>query len=240
MELQTLLRKAKYPVVLTGAGMSTESGLPDFRSAAQGLWKYKDPARLASTYAMEHNRDEFVEFYTERIKGLKQCQPHDGHYILAKWERKGLIKSIITQNVDGFHHLAGSENIAEVHGTLRYLYCDRCRQKANHNLYLQAHTTCECGGFLRPSVVLFGETLPDEAVLAAEQETKKADLFIVLGSSLQVSPANLFPIEAKRNGAQLVIINMEETELDGMADLVIHNRKIGEYLQEIDAYLSHE
>lgn len=236
--LANLIQKAKHTVVFSGAGMSTESGIPDFRSAAQGIWRQKDPAKLASTYALEHNRDEFVAFYRARIEGLQTCEPHAGYHILAEWERRGLVHSIITQNVDGFHTLAGSCHVAELHGTISRVHCQRCARVYPAAHYIEetieesSGTVCECGGFLRPSVVLFGETLPDDAVDMAERETYAADLFIVLGSSLQVSPANLFPQVAKRNGAKLVIVNMEPTELDYLADLVIHERKIGDVLAE--------
>jgi NAD-dependent deacetylase len=236
--LLDLMKESKYTVVLTGAGMSTESGLPDFRSAGKGLWKYLNPQELASTYAMQYNREAFIDFYKFRIDGLKQCKPHQGHFILAKWEKNGWIKSIITQNVDGFHREAGSRNVIELHGTLAALHCHSCKREYENTLYLKGKYTCkDCGGFLRPSVVLFGENLPHEAIEASEQETLKADLMIVLGSSLQVSPANYFPLEAKRNGAKLVIVNMEETEFDEYADVVIHGRKIGELLKEMDIAL---
>lgn len=217
--------------------MSTESGLPDFRSAAQGLWKFKNPQALASVQALRHNQKEFFQFYQERIKGLKACQPHQGHYILAKWEQKGFIKSIITQNVDGFHRQAGSKQVAELHGTLLHVHCQDCATSYPNTMYLNNQFKCSCGGVLRPSVVLFGESLPVTELEMAESESRRADLFIVLGSSLQVSPANYFPQLAKQRGAKLVIVNMEPTELDDLADLVIQNRKIGEVLAELDAEL---
>jgi NAD-dependent deacetylase len=230
--LANLIKKANYTVVFTGAGMSTESGVPDFRSQ-QGIWRHKDPAKLASTYALMHNREEFVEFYRGRIETLTRYQPHAGHDILAKWEKKGLIQSVITQNVDRFHQQAGSQSVTELHGTIRQLRCLDCNKHYPGETYLQENgTSCTCGGFLRPCVVLFGESLPEEALDTAEREALQADLFIVLGSSLQVSPANFFPQLAKRNGAKLVIINMEPTPLDSMADLVIHERKIGDVLKE--------
>lgn len=238
--LGTWLKEANYTVVLTGAGMSTESGLPDFRSAAKGLWKYKDPQKLASVHALRYNQEEFFQFYQERIRGLLTAKPHQGHVILAKWEEKGLIKSIITQNVDGFHHQAGSRRVAELHGTLLNVHCQDCGKSYPNTTYLENQFYCSCGGVLRPSVVLFGESLPQEAVELAERESRQADLFIVLGSSLQVSPANYFPQMAKQMGAKLVIVNMEPTELDPLADLVIHQRKIGEVLAELDAELGHQ
>ncbi len=231
-QLSRLLKESKYTVVFTGAGMSTESNLPDFRSA-QGLWSKFDPYKLATTEAMRNNREEFKEFYSLRMKDLLKTEPHQGHYLLADWEQKGVIQSIITQNVDGFHQRAGSEKVAELHGTLRHSHCHRCGAIHSNEAFLSGDDQCNCGGLLRPSVVLFGESLPDEELEMAQLETDRAEVFIVLGSSLQVSPANYYPSLAKRNGAKLVIVNMEETPLDGRADLLIHHRKIGEVLKEV-------
>jgi NAD-dependent deacetylase len=237
-KLGAWLKEASKTVVFTGAGMSTESGLPDFRSALQGIWRGKDPAMFASTYALQHNRDVFVDFYRMRIEGLVKSKPHRGHSILARWERDGLITGVITQNVDGFHQQAGSRQVAELHGTLSTVHCMSCGTRFPSDRYLQPDgTTCACGGFLRPSVVLFGEALPESALRLAEEWTEQADLFLVLGSSLQVSPANLFPRQAKARGARLVIVNMEPTELDDWADLVIHGEKIGHVLQQADDFL---
>ncbi|RST72601.1 NAD-dependent deacylase [Siminovitchia acidinfaciens] len=227
------LKESKYTVVLTGAGMSTESGLPDFRSS-DGLWEKEDPSRIASTDALNRNVEKFFEFYRHRVLGLQDCKPHAGHEILAKWEREGVIHSIITQNVDGFHTEAGSRNIAELHGTLQKVHCQSCGKEYDNDKYVNEQYQCECGGKLRPSVVLFGEMLPEDALQLAAEESEKADLFIVLGSSLTVTPANHFPLMAKQNGAYLAIINMEPTELDIYADETIHNRKIGDLLKELD------
>ncbi|RDE27323.1 NAD-dependent protein deacylase [Parageobacillus thermoglucosidasius] len=231
--ISSWLSSARHAVVLTGAGMSTESGLPDFRSAKTGLWNRFNPQQLASTYALEHQRQSFVEFYQYRIRTLQSCKPHEGHAILADWEQRGWIKQIITQNVDGFHQQAGSRHVIELHGSLRTVRCQRCGNTQDSEVYLHNRLHCECGGFLRPSVVLFGEMLPEDAIEKAWQAAQKSDLLIVLGSSLQVSPANQLPVIAKRNGAKIVIVNWEATELDDIADIVIHNRKIGDVLREI-------
>ena len=233
MNVKDLLQESNYTVIFTGAGMSTESNLPDFRSAASGLWNKFNPMELATIDAMRNNTKEFKEFYTMRIEALQDVQPHMGHTILAEWEEKGQIQSVITQNVDGFHQRAGSKKVAELHGTLRHCHCNDCGQIYDNEQFVNNDTKCKCGGMIRPSVVLFGENLPEEALDFAEVEARKAELFIVLGSSLQVSPANYFPSIAKRNGAKLVIVNMEPTPLDGIADLVIHGRKIGEVLGEL-------
>lgn len=236
--LKKWLEEAKYAVVFTGAGMSTESGLPDFRSSQKGLWKQKDPSKIASVDALNRNVEEFIAFYRERVLGVKEYGPHQGHYILANWEKEGRIQSVITQNVDGFHQLAGSRRVAELHGTLQELHCQSCGKTFDSSGYVEKSYYCSCGGVLRPSVVLFGETLPQDAFQFALEEAEASDLFIVLGSSLSVTPANQFPLIAKNNGAKLVIVNQEETELDMYADLVIQDKKIGELLQELDASLN--
>jgi NAD-dependent deacetylase len=146
---------------------------------------------------------------------------------------KGMIQSIITQNVDGFHQLAGSRQVAELHGTLQKLHCQTCGKEYSSEEYVNQAYYCECGGVLRPSIILFGEMLPANAFQFALEESKKAELFIVLGSSLSVTPANQFPLIAKDNKAKLVIINEEKTDFDRFADLVINDKKIGYVLQEL-------
>ncbi|WP_153730720.1 NAD-dependent deacylase [Sporosarcina obsidiansis] len=236
--LADLLKESKRAIVYTGAGMSTESGLPDFRSARTGMWEMEDPSKVASVTALNQHVERFFQFYKKRVLAAKEAGPHEGHRILANWEEQGLISGIITQNVDGFHTIAGSENVMELHGTLRNVHCESCGKVYSNDRYERDEFYCECGGKLRPSVVLFGEMLPEEAFLQAIFESEKGDLFIVLGSSLTVSPANQFPMLAKEHGAKLVIINMEETMLDDMADLVVNSRKIGEVLREANDMLS--
>ncbi|MUV37529.1 NAD-dependent protein deacetylase [Lentibacillus sp. JNUCC-1] len=231
------LRAAEHTVIFTGAGMSTESGLPDFRSKDRGLWEKFNPDELANVDALLNNTEEFVDFYRFRLREVNKYTPHAGHHTLAKWERQGLIDGIITQNVDGFHTDAGNETVHELHGTFRRFHCHECGKTYERDAYLDGHVTCTCGGTIRPGIVLFGETLPQTTFSAAEQLTMKADLFIVLGSSLSVTPANMFPAVAKQNGAKLVIINREPTVMDYMADRCIHGQNIKHVLNEIDALL---
>ncbi|AQQ52414.1 NAD-dependent deacylase [Planococcus lenghuensis] len=232
------LADAKHTVVFTGAGMSTESGLPDFRSANRGLWEQKDPSQVASITALETNPEEFIAFYRKRILGVNEYKPHAGHFILADWEKRGLVQSIITQNVDGFHQQAGSSSVAELHGTLRAVHCQNCGSSFESQAFMDGAEQCPvCSGRLRPSVVLFGEMLPEAPFDMAVDEAMNATLFIVLGSSLSVSPANQFPLIAKDNGARLVIINREPTPFDEYADAVIHDRNIGDVLSEWDEQL---
>lgn len=236
--LQNWLKESNYTVVYTGAGMSTESGLPDFRSQDKGLWKQHDPSQLASTDALNHQVEAFFDFYRHRVLSLNECKPHQGYDVLAKWEKEGIVKSIITQNVDGFHRESGSKRMAELHGTMKEVHCHECGKVYGNEVYVDENFHCECGGKLRPSVVLFGEMLPEKDFQFALEESKKADLFIVLGSSLTVSPANQFPIIAKQNGAKLVIVNLEATEFDIYSDLLIRDKKVGQLLQELDESLS--
>jgi len=209
--------KSKEVVVFTGAGMSTASGLPDFRGK-KGLWKEKDPSLLASVGALENNYQEFCEFYRWRIKALLEAKPNEGHFILANWEEKGYVKGIITQNVDGFHQEAGSKKVWELHGTLRKVRCMRCRSRYESALFLERTSCPNCGGKLRPDVVLFGESLPNLALEKAEELSLDCRCFLVLGSSLRVSPANWFPSLAKRNKAELFVINHDHTQLNWKAD----------------------
>lgn len=237
-QLVDLLTGSTHTIIFTGAGMSTESGLPDFRSKSRGLWKKFNPDELANVNALYHNQKEFTDFYRFRLSKITKYQPHTGHNILAKWEASGLIQGIITQNVDGFHHDAGNKNVMELHGTFRKFYCHDCRKEQEREAYLAGDVYCSsCGGPIRPGIVLFGETLPQDTFRKAEQETLRADLFIVLGSSLSVSPANMFPMHAKQSGAKLVIINREPTPFDSNADYVIQDRNIKEILSEVNTLL---
>ncbi|MCF7935321.1 MAG: NAD-dependent deacylase [Synergistales bacterium] len=225
-------------VVFSGAGMSTESGLPDFRSG-DGLWQQHDPRMLASLDAMNSNPQAFREFYGQRIRALGDVTPNSGHRILARWERQGLIRAVITQNVDRLHQEAGSSRVVELHGTLRQVRCSACGHSFDSALFLERMDCPDCGAPLRPSVVLFGEMLPGAALEEAERVSTEATVFLVLGSSLTVSPANWYPRMAKRAGAFLAIINRDATTMDGVADFVVHGG-IGSVLEEVDARLGGE
>lgn len=227
------LQESNYTVIFTGAGMSTESGLPDFRSANTGLWKQHDPSKIASIDTLNNNVETFIDFYRERVLKVKEYGPHQGHYILAEWEKQGLVHSIVTQNVDGFHQASGSKIVHELHGTLQKLHCQSCGKEYSSKEYVENEYHCDCGGVLRPSIILFGEMLPQEAFQTAFNDAEKADLFVVLGSSLTVSPANQIPLIAKENGAKLVIVNQDPTPYDQYADMTISDQKIGEFLRSI-------
>lgn len=240
-KLKKLLTHATYTIVYTGAGMSTESGLPDFRSKSRGLWEKFNPDELANVNALMNNEKEFTDFYRYRLSEITKYKPHDGHYTLSKWEDMGLVKGIITQNVDGFHHDAGNDNVMELHGTFRNFHCHNCGKDHPREAYLTGDVHCKtCEGIVRPGIVLFGEMLPQDVFRQAEEQTMQADLFIVLGSSLSVSPANMFPMQAKENGAKLVIVNRETTPYDMFADHVIQDHTIKEVLTEVDQLLTHK
>ena len=219
-------------VVLSGAGMSTESNLPDFRSR-EGLWARFDPMRLATLSALENRPEEFYAFYRMRLEALRGAFPNSGHRTLAKWEKKGLLAAIVTQNVDGLHQQSGSRRVVELHGTLRTARCKRCGAGFSGFVLLERILCERCGGPLRPDVVLFGENLPAGALEEAEQLASNAGLFVVLGSSLTVSPANSLPGIARACGAKVVLVNRDPTPFDGRADLVVRG-EIGSALSAVD------
>lgn len=222
-------------VIFSGAGLSTESGLQDFRSK-DGIWAHVDPAEMASVGVLERRYDEFLEFYKARLYVPESVKPNVGHNLVAEWEKKGWVKGVITQNVDCLHQRAGSVKVAELHGSLEPVRCHKCGKKGDTQDFLDGKPCKYCGGHLRPSVVLFGEMLPDEPMMYADEWSADCKLFIVLGSSLVVSPANFFPRKAKSAGAKLAIINRDGTPLDHIADLVAHEG-IGQYLSKVSEYM---
>lgn len=235
MLLEELLQ-SNYTVVFTGAGMSTESGLRDFRSN-KGWWKKYNPQELSSVDAMNRNRSLFTDFYRERIQQVLAHEPHEGHHILANWQKKGIIQSIITQNVDGYHQKAMAQGVVELHGTLSNVHCSSCGEQYDSEKYAREDYHCDCGDFLRPSIVLFGEMLDEQEWRQAFKESEQAELFLVLGSSLEVSPANQLPLIAKKHGARVGIINMDPTVLDEQAHFVIQGEKISRVLHQTDVQL---
>lgn len=203
MEVQQWLQEAKRIVVLTGAGMSTESGIPDFRSK-EGRWRNIDPMTVATTEAYAYHYDLFYDFYRARIEALQHVQPHIGHTILADWQRNKNV-FIATQNVDRLHQLAGATQVEELHGTIRTARCGRCEQPAPIDAFLRKEP-CTCGGNLRPNVVLFGEALPSDAWDATMNAIEEADVVLVIGTSLRVYPVNELP---RMTRGKCVYMNME-------------------------------
>lgn len=246
-------QSAKSVAVFTGAGMSTESGLPDFRSQ-QGLWKHR-PESLATLTALHNTPDEFYFFYQWRIRQLWQVGPNSGHRALASLAKANRIQRVVTQNVDGLHQQAGSQQVCELHGSLKTVSCLDCRARYDSRQLLPQQEGWEaayqngtyrhgaecfcprCQGKLRPDVVLFGEALPEHPWQQAVQAARAARLFVVVGSSLLVSPANLLPQMALEQGAKLLIINQDKTPLDAQANWKLSGRA-AETLFQIAALLA--
>ncbi|EOD00905.1 SIR2 family NAD-dependent protein deacylase [Caldisalinibacter kiritimatiensis] len=229
-----MIKEATNTWVLSGAGISTESGIPDFRSPKVGLWNKIDPMEALSTEVLYNNPKKFYDIGYKLLLGMEDVEPNKGHLALAEMEKLGFIKGIITQNIDGLHQKGGSKNVLEIHGHIRTGRCINCgkvvklsvlTEKVNKN---QIPPKCDkCNGMLRPDVVMFGDNLPEDFNIAWEN-SKTADLMIVVGSSLTVAPANYLPQMASK----VIIINIGETPMDKHADLVIRD-KIGNVLTKI-------
>ncbi|WP_431030462.1 SIR2 family NAD-dependent protein deacylase [Lysinibacillus sp. LZ02] len=231
-QLADWLRQSTKIVVLTGAGMSTESGVPDFRSKS-GWWRNIDPSTVANIQALEHDYDLFHAFYCARFEALQGCEPHEGHHILADWEKRGIIARVATQNVDGFHKAAGNTYVDELHGSIHAVRCHKCGHEANAQAFFDQETCTVCWGKLRPGIVLFGEMLPEDAWKSALHAIKAADLVIVIGTSLQVYPVNQLPSMTR---GKLVYINREVHGFERDFDLLFEG-SAKETLQQIDAAL---
>lgn len=235
------IARAGRIAVFTGAGMSTESGLPDFRSK-DGLWRQHRPEELASVQALDQNPLVFYEFYRFRLELLGKAAPNPAHAALAELERQGRVEAVVTQNVDGFHTQAGSRNVIEIHGSLREARCQHC-QRMHPASVLQKRASdvselpkCECGGFIRPGVVLFGEMLPYQAMSRAIDAMKTCGGLLIIGSSLQVQPAAHLPQIVLDRGKPVWIINLTPTPYDEAAEIVLRE-KAGEALPQVAAHL---
>jgi NAD-dependent deacetylase len=223
-----ILRKAKHAVVLTGAGISTPSGIPDFRSEGTGLWSQDEPMEVASLSTFRTHPERFFNWFRPLAGQIFYAKPNAAHYSLAELEKQGHLKGVITQNIDMLHHKAGSKNVIEMHGTLRTLSCTQCFQQFGHENYLAPFVErgeiphCPvCGGVLKPDVILFGEQLPHKAWYEAQRESRMCDLMMVAGSSLEVLPVARLPMQAIDRGAHLIIINQTPTYLNVRADIAI-------------------
>lgn len=224
-----LMRLAHRPAALTGAGISTPSGIPDFRSRGSGLWERYDPMQVASLISFRHDPEAFFAWIRPLAECMVQADPNAAHLALARLEAAGKMMGVITQNIDDLHRRAGSQVVHEVHGHLRTATCGSCYRKMDTGGLLAEFSRtgipprCSvCGGFLKPDVVLFGEQLPEQVLREAEQLLARSDLLLVAGSSLEVTPAALLPQRALEAGARLIIVNQEPTYLDVRADVVFH------------------
>lgn len=226
-ELARWLRESSRAVALTGAGVSTDSGIPDFRSPHSGLWAHHDPMKVASAEGFRGDPIAFYAFWAERFGSLGEAEPNLTHRILAQLEARGIVRAVVTQNIDGLHQRAGSRNVLEVHGTWRTSRCTTCGERYETLGYLaelrpgEAPTCHLCSGLVKPEVVLFGESLAP-AFEEAEREVDRCDLLITLGTSMEVWPVAGLAPRAHRAGARVVVISREETAADDEAELVIH------------------
>lgn len=229
--LRNLIEQAKVVVPFTGAGISTECGIPDFRSPG-GIWTKMRPIDFSEFVASQEMRDEswrrrFV--MQEQFGGAK---PGRGHRALASLYKSGKVPGLITQNIDNLHQDSGiaAEHVVELHGNTTYATCLDCAKRYDLGWVKERFTAsggrspdCDCGGYIKTATVSFGQAMPEQAMRRAQELTEACDLLLAIGSSLVVWPAAGFPLAAKRNGARLVIINRDETEFDEMADLVVHD-----------------
>lgn len=223
-----LIKNAKHAVALTGAGISTPSGIPDFRSPGSGLWEKADPMSVGSIWGFIEHPQGFYDWLRPLASVLMAAHPNPAHIALADLEATGNIHAIITQNIDNLHQMAGSKRVLEVHGHMRELTCVRCYHLTPSQALLQKYLTdgmmptCEiCGGAMKPNVVLFGEMLPVGVMYEAENESKTCDVMLIAGSSLEVVPAADLPLVAKKNGAKLIIVNNSPTVMDTHATVVL-------------------
>jgi NAD-dependent deacetylase len=242
LELAELIRRNQPCVVLTGAGVSTESGIPDFRSR-QGLWARFDPLEYASLDAFRSDPRKVWSFYKPRVAMLTGAEPNAAHLALAELERLGFVDAVVTQNIDLLHERAGSRNVVEVHGSIRTATCPGCgrRQPLERVLELLAEADAPacpaCGELLKPDVVFFGELLPAEAIDRITELARRARLLLVVGSALEVYPIAGLPLETLAAGGELAIVNRGPTTFDRRAVIQIDGFA-GEVLPQVVASLA--
>jgi len=239
-ELRRMIERARNIVGFTGAGISTESGIPDFRSPG-GIWSRMKPIEFADFLASAEARRESWRRKFASEETMRRATPNAGHRALARLVEQGRMSAVITQNIDGLHQASGvpDDKVIELHGNATYAACLDCRRRYELDWVREIfavgerlpHCT-ECGGMIKTATISFGQAMPEAEMERARQAALAADLFIVLGSSLVVYPAAGFPVMAKRNGARLVIVNREPTEQDELADLVI-NAEIGATMSRV-------
>jgi NAD-dependent deacetylase len=219
------IKNYKKIVFVTGAGISQESEIPTFRGN-NGLWRNYDPMKLATIDAFYDNPKLVWEWYNERRNNIFQAQPNPGHNAIAELEKYAQVV-ILTQNIDGLHKKAGSLNVLELHGSIVKIKCSVCDY--NEEILTEISDfppLCKCGNILRPDVVWFGESLPQDVWQNAIEFSSQCDLMVIVGTSLVVSPANTLPLYAKQNNATLIEINPENTELSGEMDEIIRNTSV--------------
>ncbi len=231
-----IIKESKYLIALTGAGISKESNVPTFRGE-DGLWRNYNAMELATPAAFANNPSLVWEWYSWRQGLIAECEPNPAHNILVKWEEKGILKTLITQNVDGLHRRAGSQNVLEVYGDLWALKCVSCNYVGRSNAPALGIPPCpQCASHLRPDVVWFGESLDAGIIDQVYIELNKADACLVVGTSALVQPSASFPLIVKKRGGQLVEVNVEETSLTGVVDVHLLGMA-GKILPSLDSLL---
>jgi NAD-dependent deacetylase len=243
-----ILKSSQYAVAFTGAGISTESGIPDFRSEASGLWNDTEALQAATLAGFRRNPEAFYKWVRPLADVILNAQPNAAHCGLAEMEAHGLLKAVITQNIDMLHTRAGNQHVFELHGQLRQATCLQCFAVEDNLPLIQQFLLdgrpplCKhCGGIMKPNVILFGEQLPIDQWLLAQDAAKHCDAMLVIGSSLEVAPASDLPLMAKRHGAKLIFINLQPTDMDRYADVIIHDRAaqvIPEILHSLESLVS--
>jgi len=241
-QLAELLAGASSAVAFTGAGISTESGIPDFRSPG-GIWAQSQPVMFDDFLAQEESRYEYWRQKSVSHEDFVGSSPNTGHQMLAKWEHGERLRGVITQNIDGLHQDAGSSRVIELHGTARFITCLECNARYDADPLVKKFLAddrpplCEkCSGLLKHATISFGQMLDPQVIDRAVKLSQQADLFLAIGSSLVVEPAATLPLLAKQHGAKLVIINRDPTPHDHHADIVI-NEGIGQTLKAVDQRL---
>jgi NAD-dependent deacetylase len=222
-----LLRQARHAIALTGAGVSTPSGIPDFRTEDVGLWEKDDPMEVSSIFAFRRNPEAFYRWIRPLVRTMLEAQPNPSHKALARLEQAGWLKAVLTQNIDGLHQKAGSRNVLELHGHTRQVTCISCFRTVPSEPAFAAVVRGEvprcafCGGVVKPDVVLFGEQLPAQVVAQAMEQVRQADLMLVCGSSLLVLPVARMPGLVYGGGGKVIIVNRQETYADEFAAVVL-------------------
>jgi NAD-dependent deacetylase len=239
--LAELLRGAERAVVLTGAGVSVPSGIPDFRSPRTGLWENVDPMEVAHIDAWRRDPDRFWRFYGDRFASLVDKQPNEAHLALAELERRGLIRAVITQNIDRLHRAAGTERLIEVHGSIEWSLCPDCGGRFALDQVVEqlrsgdgAPVCPACVAPLKPDVVLFGELLPEQALMDAQELAQTADLLVCVGSSLEVYPVAGLPAITRGAGGRIALVTQGPTPFDGEAEVKLS----GDVVAELRAVLA--
>lgn len=238
-----LLRHARHAVVFTGAGISTPSGIPDFRSQNTGLWQRDDPMQVASLGVFQSHPETFFNWLRPLLHAIWAANPNPAHLALAQLEAVGVIKAVVTQNIDDLHHRAGSRQIYEVHGSLRTMTCPDCGETYPGEQFRSQLEQAgglprcpRCAQVMKPDITLFGEMLPADTWQAAEDHCAQADVMLVAGSSLEVWPAASLPELAVQNGAHLIICNLTATPLQSRADVVLP-LNVAEILPELARHI---